>query len=132
MSREKVIFLQLFFIMSIGEKIRQFAVQKFGSIKAFAEAMEMHPSALQQYLSDEHKPGANILVNLARLGCDMNWLLSEGDGKPPPREEGFEDRLKQLEAENKCLRDELSQVLLHAQAICNLEKIIDIKKGKKR
>lgn len=118
--------------MEIGEKLRVWGTAKFGNIKLFAEALEMQPPSLQAYLNGSREPGTGILRRLQKLGCDIGWLLSEGDGKPPPREEGFEDRLKQLEAENKCLRDELSQVLLHAQAICNLEKIIDIKKGRKR
>ncbi|MDI6804645.1 MAG: helix-turn-helix transcriptional regulator [Bacteroidota bacterium] len=117
---------------SIGDRIRQFGLKKYGSINAFSEAMGVTASNLQQYLADRRQPGTPVLLKLKQLGCDINWLLDECDGKPPPREAEREDKVKQLEEENRCLRDELSQVLLHAQAICNLEKIIDIKKGKKR
>lgn len=61
---------------AIGNRLRSFGEQKFGKLKDFAEALGMHPSALQStYLRGRSVPGAEILVKLINLGCDIPWLL---------------------------------------------------------
>lgn len=69
--------------MSIGERLREFGLEKFGSIKEFAKAMRMSPPSLQQYLSDRREPGTPVLQKLIKLGCDVEWLMT---GKPKPAE----------------------------------------------
>lgn len=61
----------------IGEKLRDFGISRFGSIKEFAEALDMSPPNLQQYLRGDREPGTPILQKLSELGCDLNWLLSD-------------------------------------------------------
>lgn len=61
----------------IGEKLRDFGISRFGSIKEFAEALDMSPPNLQQYLRGDREPGSPILQKLSELGCDLNWLLSD-------------------------------------------------------
>lgn len=59
----------------IGERMRWFAKQKFGTLKKLADAMNISPQQLQQYISCKREPGSKILAKLLMLGCDINWLL---------------------------------------------------------
>ena len=61
--------------VGIGHRIRTFAKRKFGTLKRLAEAMEISPQQLQQYISGKREPGSRILLKLLRQGCDINWLL---------------------------------------------------------
>lgn len=61
--------------IGIGERIRLFARKKYGTLKKLAEAMQISPQQLQQYVSGKREPGTRILVKILRLGCDVNWLL---------------------------------------------------------
>jgi transcriptional regulator with XRE-family HTH domain len=65
--------------MTSFSKLRSFGESKFGSIRAFAEAMEMKPPSIQKYLSGESMPGFFIMQRLAKHGCDINWLVDEED-----------------------------------------------------
>ena len=107
----------------ISEKLREFGIKKFGSVKTFAEALGMKPPTLQVYLRGISEPGANILRKLKNLGCDINWLLSEEEVKPaavaewhPPYAD-YKDKIKELEKENRNLRDQLSRIVSLAQAL---------------
>ena len=76
---DKAISLDLFsdedLRVGIGHRIRTFAKRKFGTLKRLAEAMEISPQQLQQYISGKREPGSRILLKLLRQGCDVNWLL---------------------------------------------------------
>ncbi len=67
--------------MTSNQKLRAFGEGKFGSIKAFAEALEMKPPSIQKYLAGESMPGFFILQRLVKYGCDVNWLLSDDDNR---------------------------------------------------
>ena len=67
----------------IAERIRRFALSKYGSLREFAAYLEMSPSALNtSYLSGRSIPGGEVLRRLFLLGCDTNWLLT-GVGRAP-------------------------------------------------
>ncbi|MBM3300829.1 MAG: LexA family transcriptional regulator [Deltaproteobacteria bacterium] len=84
--------------MSIGERLREFGLEKFSSIKEFAKAMKMSPPSLQQYLSDRREPGTPVLQKLIKLGCDVEWLMTgkskpaEGSGLIREQDLGYEAR----------------------------------------
>lgn len=87
----------------LGERVRFFALKKYGTLKRLAEAMEITPQQLQQYISGKREPGSRILVKMLRLGCDLNWLLG---GK-----ESLESyKIYKLETELKKLQNTLSQI----------------------
>lgn len=95
----------------IGERLRLFAKKKFGTLKKLAEAMNISPQQLQQYISGKREPGSKILVKLLKLGCDINWLLG---GK-----ESFESyKVYKLESKLRELQEATSQI---AQIIKKLE-----------
>ncbi len=62
--------------MDIGQKLREFGISKYGSIKEFARALDIQPPSLQRYLKGDQLPGGTFLSKLLNLGCDINWLLS--------------------------------------------------------
>ncbi|MCX7797433.1 MAG: helix-turn-helix domain-containing protein [Melioribacter sp.] len=95
----------------IGERLRLFAKKKFGTLKKLAEAMDISPQQLQQYISGKREPGSKILIKLLKLGCDINWLLG---GK-----ESLESyKIYKLESKLKELQEATSQI---AQIIKKLE-----------
>ncbi|HEX3075144.1 MAG TPA: S24 family peptidase [Ignavibacteriales bacterium] len=74
--------------MSIGSRLEQFRVQSgFEKKKDFAEALSMTYEQLYEYLIDKRKPGADILAKLSKLGCDINWLLT--NQTVPPAQTGY-------------------------------------------
>jgi len=62
--------------MTIGDRIRDFGLKKYYSIKKFAEALEVKPPNLQKYLNNKMFPGTPLLLKLESMGCDLNWLLT--------------------------------------------------------
>ncbi|KAF0152079.1 MAG: hypothetical protein FD143_1373 [Ignavibacteria bacterium] len=89
--------------IGIGERMRLFAQKKYGTLKKLAEAMQISPQQLQQYISGNREPGSKILAKLLRLGCDVNWLLG---GK-----ESLESyKIYKLESELRKLQNSFSQI----------------------
>jgi len=98
----------------MGDRIRKFGLEKFGSIKEFAEAMGMSPSNLQAYLQDRREPGTPILKRLIELGCDMDWLFT-GENNNDKRQKIIEEQsqyIKELETENRILRESIGRISL--------------------
>ncbi|KAB2924581.1 MAG: helix-turn-helix transcriptional regulator [Bacteroidetes bacterium] len=61
----------------VAQNLRLFGYKKFGTMKRFAEALEMNPSTLYSgYLNGRSLPGPVLLVKLIDLGCNINWLLT--------------------------------------------------------
>ncbi len=115
------------------ERIRRFGLKKFGSIKEFAEAMDMSPSNLQAYLQNRRQPGTPILKRLSELGCDIDWLLTgeENNDKRLKIIEEQSKRIKELETENRILLESISRISLITEELKTIEKRRDgNKKGK--
>lgn len=80
----------------MGERIRLFARRKFGTLKKLADAMEISPQQLQQYISGKREPGSRILMKFLKLGCDLNWLLGGRESNESYRIQKLEARIKEL------------------------------------
>ena len=89
--------------IGIGGRIRIFAKHKYGTLKKLANAMNISPQQLQQYISGKREPGSRILIKLLKLGCDINWLLSGTESL-----ESF--KIDKLEREFRKLQDTLSHI----------------------
>mgnify|MGYP001568720251 CR=1 FL=1 len=117
----------------MGDRIRKFGLEKFGSIKEFAEAMGMSPSNLQAYLQDRREPGTPILKRLIELGCDMDWLFT-GENNNDKRLKIIEEQsqqIKELEKENRILRESIGRISSITEELKTIEKRRDgSKKGK--
>ena len=66
----------------IGNRIKEFALAKSGSITAFAKEMGMEVQGLYPYTNGKSLPGALLLLRMQKLGCSIDWLLSGGKSKP--------------------------------------------------
>lgn len=62
--------------INIGENLRIFIEKNFKNLAEFAKIFGMSAQSLHKYLTNQRKPGAEILSKLSRLGCDINWLLT--------------------------------------------------------
>ncbi len=89
--------------IGIGGRIRIFAKRKYGTLKKLANAMNISPQQLQQYISGKREPGSRILIKLLKLGCDINWLLSGTESL-----ESF--KIDKLEREFRKFQDTLSHI----------------------
>lgn len=108
--------------MDFGEKLKLFAIEKFGSLTNLATALGMSIGHLSQYVNGVNKPGMDFFVKLKALGCDINWLLSDTPDPPPETNQLLQARLKELEEENQRLRDSISRFLLLAQEVKHQKK----------
>lgn len=62
---------------SVAFRLKSFLVDKFGSVKAAAVALDKSPEALYNgYLNGRSVPGGELLAQLAELDCDIEWLLT--------------------------------------------------------
>ena len=89
--------------VGIGERMRWFAKQKFGTLKKLADAMTISPQQLQQYISGKREPGSKVLIKLLRLGCDVNWLLGG-------RESLESYKIYKLESELRKMQNNFQQI----------------------
>ena len=103
--------------MKFGEKLRFFALEKFGSLTELANALGMSIGHLSQYVNEVNKPGMEFFLKLKDLGCDINWLLSDDDKPPPETNELLKAKIKELEEENERLRASIGRLLLIAKEI---------------
>lgn len=74
----------------IGDRLKDFGIKRFGDVKKFAEALGMKPPSLYNYFNNESKPGAEFLLKLIELGCDVDWLLTGERSLALVREKGVE------------------------------------------
>ncbi|MGE5365641.1 MAG: helix-turn-helix domain-containing protein [Bacteroidota bacterium] len=62
---------------SIGERLKKFGKEHYGSVSKFADALKMsQPSLSGNYLNGKSIPGGEMLAKLLALGCDIDWLLT--------------------------------------------------------
>lgn len=108
----------------IGDRLKEFADKNFGSVNGLERALGMNRNSLSQYVYNRNTPGSNLLIKLRELGCDINWLLTgEGEiSKARAPDENSADRIRELEEENRLLRDRLSQISNLTQAVEELKK----------
>ena len=94
----------------VAQNLRMFGYKKFGTMKKFAEALDMNPSTLYSgYLNGRSLPGPQLLVKLIDLGCDINWLLTSRG--TPIQGETEKEHIHKLEEELNSLRISNSKLM---------------------
>jgi transcriptional regulator with XRE-family HTH domain len=99
--------------MTTGQKLKFWAKTNFGTLKNLAEILGFEPENLSTYTKDKREPGAPFLRKIQKLGCDINWLLSEDDGNAIHEskvEYGMSAELEKLRKENRELKEKLSRI----------------------
>ncbi len=64
--------------MTVGERLREFGEKLYGKrgMSKFAEALEMTPQSLQNYLKTSKKPGNTFQDKLRNLGADVEYIMT--------------------------------------------------------
>ncbi|GMU86289.1 MAG: hypothetical protein AMXMBFR48_15310 [Ignavibacteriales bacterium] len=69
----------------VGIRLKEFGKEKFGQLKVFAENLGISQQSLTSaYLSGRSLPGAELLLKLVNMGCDITWLLTGQERTSPP------------------------------------------------
>lgn len=76
----------------VGERLKRFAQEKFGSLRAFAEVVGTNSNQLSFYTTGKRMPGGELLAKFYDLaGMNINWLLTgEGPMEAQEYREGTE------------------------------------------
>ncbi len=78
----------------VSQNLRLFGYKRYGTMKNFAEALDMNPSTLYSgYLNGRSLPGPALLVKLIDLGCNINWLLTSRETPFADEENGKTKRI---------------------------------------
>jgi len=105
---------------SFGTRLRDYAIERCGSIGAFAKLIGVHQASLSRNLNDKNDPSKELLIKLANIGCNINWLLT-GKSIIAVHEPGEQygasasqeidnPRVKELEEENETLRSRIAAI----------------------
>jgi transcriptional regulator with XRE-family HTH domain len=99
--------------VKIGERLRAFGKERFGSMSNFARAMGMRPQTLNNYLSGQLPIGPTIREKFRNLGGNILWLMTGVKGEEQtrlctPEEEAMLKRLMEIGIDTK---EKLNQYL---------------------
>ncbi len=104
----------------VAQNLRLFGYKRFGTMKKFAEALDMNPSTLYSgYLNGRSLPGPVLLVKLIDLGCNINWLLTS---RETPFINNVNDASKKNEEEGVLLRAPLPRSTVASNVFNNSKK----------
>ena len=94
----------------VAQNLRLFGYKRYGTMKKFAEALDMNPSTLYSgYLNGRSLPGPVLIVKLIDLGCNINWLLT---GRETPFTDIPSVNGKPIAEENLHLRNSASHKVI--------------------
>ena len=65
----------------IASRLREEALARFGSIKAFGEALQKNQQYLNVYLSGINSPGPKVRRLLEKAGLDVAYIMSGRRGR---------------------------------------------------
>jgi len=90
--------------MVFSHRIRKIRKRLNLSQKAFAEKVGVDQGRISQWETEKSLPNSNALIKMARLGVNINWLLT-GDGEMMmgapsfPKRKGIfsEEQIKEIE-----------------------------------
>lgn len=74
--------------LEIANRLREYAISKFGSLKGLADALGKTSQYMNIYYSGINSPGAKLRKELERLGCDTDWLMTGREERSAVREQG--------------------------------------------
>jgi len=70
----------------LAHRLREWMGKQYGSVNAFALALDVSQPSASQYLNGARVPGNKMQSRLRDLGCDIEWLMtgvSNKDYVPP-------------------------------------------------
>jgi len=91
----------------IGDRLREFA-NRMGGITRLAELLNISQPRLSQFVNGSRDLNTRVLAKIAKLGCDINWLLT---GESPEKRIGeMEDEIKYLVEGIHTLNNQLERI----------------------
>jgi len=113
-------------IMTFGEKLREFCINRWGSLKEAAKELGIHQPNLSDYINDKSEPRSSFIAKLLNAGCDINWLLHDDLAKGLAiNESGSEyitnevaylnNQIEKMQNEIKFLRGVLSAIKIQVE-----------------
>jgi len=63
----------------LGQRLLDFIIQNYGSIKEFAKVSGISDSTISRYINDKSSPGLDKLQTMTELGMSVDWWLT-GNG----------------------------------------------------
>lgn len=95
--------------MSIGKRLRLAIDASNLKVKGFSELTEIPYRSLQQYLSEDRSPAADVLTKIcAQTNIDINWLLTgQGSMYRDQLQAGAEDTRESRRAALLAIHDAL-------------------------
>ena len=94
----------------IGQRVKAFALSKYGSVKGLAEALGKNYANVHKYVSGARTPGLTFLDELKSLGCNIDWVRT-GQG------EMYAEEKKPSEPVEQPVQDPLNDVLKRIEQI---------------
>jgi SOS-response transcriptional repressor LexA len=61
---------------TVGDRLREWGVQRYGSVSAFAEALGIVSEGLSPYLNNKRPVGGIIQGKLRKLGAPVEWIMT--------------------------------------------------------
>jgi transcriptional regulator with XRE-family HTH domain len=61
----------------MGQRLKNFGHREFETMPNFAKALEIRSSTLYNYINGQVLPGTRFLAKLIKLGCNIEWLVSD-------------------------------------------------------
>ncbi|MFA6469966.1 MAG: helix-turn-helix transcriptional regulator [Bacteroidota bacterium] len=114
----------------VAQNLRLFGYKRYGTMKKFAEALDMNPSTLYSgYLNGRSLPGPVLLVKLIDLGCNINWLLTS---RETPFLSETHDATKKTEEENLRLHVAPSRAVISVPSYSESKKSGSLFAGSRR
>ncbi|MFA6456402.1 MAG: helix-turn-helix transcriptional regulator [Bacteroidota bacterium] len=114
----------------VAQNLRLFGYKRYGTMKKFAEALDMNPSTLYSgYLNGRSLPGPVLLVKLIDLGCNINWLLTS---RETPFISDSLDAAKKADDENLRLHVALPRTVIPAPTYAEPKKSNGMYAGSRR
>jgi len=74
-------------VETIGDRLREWGVGKYGSVGALAEALGIAQESASRYLKNKRRPGIALITKLKEIGADADWIMT---GRRVPIEEDDE------------------------------------------
>jgi len=62
--------------MTLGNRLKQFADENFSTVGEFTKHLGINRENAYRYFNNTVAPGSEVLIRLAQMGCDINWLLT--------------------------------------------------------
>lgn len=62
--------------VEISRRLKEWGIERFGTVTEFAAAMDMSVENLSQYFRGKSRPGSKLQARLSALGCDVGWLMT--------------------------------------------------------